>query len=45
MKAEVEVDIGDFSFSYSKESVAECLIHTEKGIRNIIHFLLTEKLG
>ena len=34
-----------FSFFYGKEDLRECLIHTEKELRNIINSVLGEKFG
>jgi hypothetical protein len=45
MGVEDDGGIGDFSFSYGKEDVRECLIHTEKELRNIIDLVLGEKFG
>lgn len=45
MKAEDEENTRNFSFSYGKEDVWECLVHTEKELRNVIHLALSEKFG
>jgi hypothetical protein len=45
MAAEDDDNTAVFSFSYGKEDVRECLIHTEKELRNIIDLVLSDKFG
>jgi hypothetical protein len=45
MAAEDEENTAVFSFLYGKEDLRECLIHTEKELRDTINSALAEKFG